>query len=211
MDTVVGVVSEVKYLGLDAPDDGTVYWPISDRELARFLVVRTHADPSTLLPALQRVVREIDPSAPLSSVATLDDLVTQSLERPQSLSLLVAAFALVALVLSVVGIYGVMGFYVQQHRKDISIRMALGGSSAEVLRLVMGHGMRVVITGVVVGVLAALGLARLMSNLLFGVSAADARTFATVSGALVMVALAACFVPARRAVGVQPATVLRND
>jgi putative ABC transport system permease protein len=124
--------------------------------------------------------------------------------------LLVAAFALVALVLSVVGVYGVMGYYVQQHLKDIGIRMALGGSAADVLRLVMGHGMRVVVTGVFVGVLAALGLTRLMSSLLFGVSAADALTFVTVTGALVIVALAACFVPARRAVGIQPATILRN-
>jgi putative ABC transport system permease protein len=209
--SVVGVVSEVKYLGLDRPDDGTVYWPLSERTLARFLVVRTHADPSTLLPTLQRVVRELDPSAPLSNVATVDDLVAQSLERPQSLSLLVGAFALVALVLSVVGIYGVMGYYVQQHLKDIGIRMALGGSPADVLRLVIGHGMRVVITGVMVGVLAALGLARLMSSLLFGVSAADALTVSTVSGALVIVALVACFVPARRAIVVQPAIVLRSE
>lgn len=209
--SVVGVVSEVKYAGLDKPDDGTVYWPMPERGLARFLVVRTHADPSTLLPALQRVVRELDPSAPLSNVTTIDDLVAQSLERPQSLSLLVATFALAALVLSGVGIYGVMGYYVQQHLRDIGIRMALGGSSADVMRLVIGHGMRVVITGVFFGVLAALGLTRLMSSLLFGVSAADALTFVTVSGALVIVALAACFPPARRAVGIQPATVLRND
>jgi predicted permease len=209
--SVVGVVSEVKYLGLDAPDAGTVYWPMPQEGLSRFLVVRTHGDPSSLLPTLQRAVRELDPSVPVSNIATMDDLVSQSLERPQFLSLLMAAFALVALVLSVVGIYGVMGYYVQQHRKDIGIRMALGGSSADVLRLVMGDGMRVVITGVFVGVLAALGLTQLMSSLLFGVGAADALTFVTVSGALVIVALAACFVPARRAVGIQPATVLRND
>ncbi|OFW10001.1 MAG: hypothetical protein A3H96_03335 [Acidobacteria bacterium RIFCSPLOWO2_02_FULL_67_36] len=211
--SVGGVVSEVKYLGLDKPDDGTVYWPMrgTERGLDRFLVVRTHASPSGVLPALQRAVREIDPSVPLSKVATMNDLVAQSLERPQSLSFLVAAFALVALVLSVVGIYGVMGYYVQQHRKDISIRMALGGSSADVLRLVMGDGMRVVIAGIFVGALAALGLTRLMSSLLFGVSAADALTFVTVSAGLAIVALAACFVPARRAVGIQPAAVLRND
>jgi predicted permease len=209
--SVVGVVSEVKYVGLDAPDTGTAYWPMPEDGLSRFLVVRTHGDPSSLLPTLQRTVREVDPSVPVSNVATMDELVSQSLERPQSLSLLVAAFALVALVLSVVGIYGVMGYYVQQHRKDIGIRMALGGSSADVLRLVMSDGMRVVLTGVFVGVLAALGLTQLMSSLLFGVSAADVLTFVTVSGALVIVALAACFVPARRAVGIQPATVLRND
>ncbi|MGH9348775.1 MAG: ABC transporter permease [Vicinamibacterales bacterium] len=209
--SVVGVVSEVKYLGLDKPDDGTVYSPLSNRGLARFLVVRTHRDPSEALPALRRTVRELDPSAPLSSVATMDDLVVRSLARPQSLSLVVAALALVALLLSVVGIYGVMGYYVQQHLKDIGIRMALGGSSADVLRLVVGQGMRVVLVGVVCGVLAALGVTRLLSSLLFGVSAADALTFVTVCGALVIVALAACVVPARRAVGIQPAAVLRSE
>jgi predicted permease len=209
--SVVGVVSEVKYLGLGRPDDGTVYAPMPEGGLTRFLLVRAHADPPTLLPALQRAVREADPSAPLSNVATMDERVAQSLERPQSLSLLVAAFALVALVLSVVGIYGVMGYYVQDHVKDISIRMALGGRSADVLRLVMADGMRVVSIGVFLGVLAGLGLTRLMSSLLFGVSAADARTFVLVSGALVIVALAACFVPARRAVAIPPATVLRNE
>jgi putative ABC transport system permease protein len=209
--TVVGVVSGVKYLGLDHPDDGTVYWPLSESTLGRFLVVRTHADPSTLSPTLQRVVRELDPSAPLSNVATVDDLVAQSLHGPQSLSILVGAFAFAALLLSVVGIYGVMGYYVQQHFKEIGIRMALGGSSADVLRLVIGHGMRVVIIGMIFGVLAALGLAQLMSSLLFGVSAADALTVVTVSGALVLVAFVACFVPARRAVAIQPAAILRND
>jgi ABC-type antimicrobial peptide transport system permease subunit len=154
---------------------------------------------------------ELDASAPLSNLATMNDLIAQSIERPQSLSGLVATFALVALVLAVVGIYGVMGYYVQQHLKEIGIRIALGGSSADVLRLVVGHGMRAAIAGVFLGVLVALGLTRWMSSLLFGVSAADALTFVTVSGALVVVALAACFVPARRAVGIQPATVLRND
>lgn len=209
--SVVGVVTDVKYLGLDAPDEGTVYWPLSEQTLARFLVVRTQASTSSLLPALQRTVRELDPSAPLSNVATMSDLVAESLERPQSLSLLVATFAIVALVLSVVGIAGVTGNYVQQHQKDISIRMALGGSPGDVLRLVLGQGMQVVAAGVAAGLLAALGLTRLMSSLLFGVSALDPRTFALVTGGLVVVAFAACFVPARRAAGIEPANVLRNE
>jgi predicted permease len=210
--SVVGVVSEVKYLGLDKPDDGTVYSPMrGNEELARFLVVRTHADPSGVLPALQRTVRALDPSAPLSAVATMDDLVEQSVEGPQSMSLLVATFALVAVVLSGVGIYGVMGYYVQQHIKEIGIRIALGGGSADILRLVVGQGMRVVIIGVACGIVVALGATRWLSSLLFGVSSADPLTFVTVSGALVIVALAACFIPARRAVGIQPAAVLRNE
>jgi putative ABC transport system permease protein len=209
--SVVGVVSEVKYAGLDKPDDGTVYWPMSNQGLARFLVVRSHGNPSSVLPALQRTVRDLDPSTPLSDVMTMDDRIAQSLERPQSLTFLVASFALVALVLSVVGIYGVMGYYVQQHLKEIGIRIALGGSSADVMQLVVGQGMRVVIVGVVCGLLAALGVTRLLSSLLFRVSAGDALTFASVTGALVIVALVACFVPARRAIGVQPATVLRSE
>ena len=208
--SVVGVVSEVKYLGLDKPDQGTVYSPLSG-SLFRYVVVRTHADPHTLLPAVRQVVRELDPSAPLSNVATIDELVTQSLERPQSLSLLVGSFALVALVLSIIGIYGVMAYYVQQHSKDISIRVALGGSSADVMRLVVGQGMKVVASGIVIGVLAALALTRLMSSLVFGVGAADAFTFVGVSSLLLTMALVACFVPARRAIGMQPAAVLRNE
>ncbi len=208
--TVVGIVSEVKYAGLDKPDQGTVYSPMN-LPFFRYLMMRTHADPLTVLPLVRQVVRELDPSVPFSSVATIDELVAQSLERPRSLSLLVGGFAAVALVLSVVGIYGVMVYYVQQHAKDIGIRLALGGSPADVLRLIVAQGMTVVASGLVVGLLTALALTRLMSSLLFGIGAADAFTFASVSILLLAVALVACFVPARRAIGVQPAVVLRNE
>jgi putative ABC transport system permease protein len=208
---VVGVVTEVKYVGLDAPDQGTVYSPMSGSSLFRYLVVRTHTDPLNVLPAVRHVVRELDPSAPLSNVATIDELVAQSLEQPQSLSLLVGGFALVALILSVVGIYGVMAYYVQQHTKDISIRLALGGSSSDVLRLIVGQGMTVVSSGVVVGLLVALVLTRLMSSLLFAVGAADMFTFVAVTFLMLAVAFVACLVPATRAIGVQPGTVLRTE
>jgi putative ABC transport system permease protein len=207
---VVGVVTEVKYVGLDARDEGTVYTPMSG-SLFRYVLLRTAGDPVTVLPAVRQVVRELEPSAPFSNIATIDELVSQSLEQPQSLSLLVAGFALVALILSVVGIYGVMAYYVQQHLKDVSIRVALGGRSADVLRLIVGQGMKVVTAGVAVGVLSAFAVTRLMSSLLFGVAPADALTFAVVTTLLLTVALVACFVPARRATGVQPAVVLRNE
>jgi putative ABC transport system permease protein len=208
--SVVGVVSEVKYVGLDKPDQGTVYSPLSG-SLSRHLVVRTHTDPATVLPALRQVVREMEPDAPLSSVATIDDLVAQSLERPQSLSILVGGFAVIALALSVFGIYGVMAYYVQQHLRDIGIRMALGGDSADVLRLIVGQGMKVVVLGVAIGLLTAFGLARLAASLLFGVGAADPFIFTAVSAVLLTVALAACVVPARRAIRVQPAAILRSE
>jgi putative ABC transport system permease protein len=125
---VVGVVSEVKYTGLDKPDQGTVYWPMAGRGVSlpvaqsvsrvRYLVVRTKSDSSIVLPAVRRIVRDLDPSLPLSDAATMEELVAQSLQRPRSLSVLVGSFAIVALVLSLVGIYGVMAYYVQQHAKD---------------------------------------------------------------------------------------------
>jgi putative ABC transport system permease protein len=219
--TVVGVVSDVKYAGLDKPDQGTVYTPMAGRGVTlpieqatsrfRYLILKTGVEASTFVPAVTQVVRELDPSLPLSNVATVDELVARSLQRPRSLSRLVGAFAIVALILSIVGVYGVMAYYVQQHAKDISIRLALGGTPGDVLRLIVGQGMRLVAGGVVVGVVAAILLARLMSSLLFGVGAADAFTLVAVTGGLLAVALVACLVPARRATGLPPAAVLRND
>jgi len=163
------------------------------------------------LPAVRQVVRDIDPTLPFSDSATMEEMVARSLEQPRSLSLLVAGFAIVALLLSTVGIYGVMAYYVQQHAKDISIRLALGGSPRDVLRLVVGQGMTVVATGVFVGIGVAFVATRLMSTLLFGVGATDAATFAAASAFLLTIALVACVIPAKRATGLQPATVLRNE
>lgn len=208
--TVVGVVSEVKYEGLDQPDQGTVYWPL-DGGTFRFLVVRTEGDPLNVAPAVREAVRELEPAAPLSNVATVASLVDQSLLRPQSLSLLVASFAGVALLLSIIGIYGVMGYYVQQHLKEISIRIALGGSRGDVAKLVIGQGMIVVATGVLAGAALAFAATRLMASLLFGVGAADPGTFTAVGVLMLLVALIACALPAWRAMRVQPAAILRNE
>ena len=131
--------------------------------------------------------------------------------RPQSLSLLVASFAGVALLLSIIGIYGVMGYYVQQHLKEISIRMALGGDRRDVARLVVGQGMAVVAVGVAAGAALAFAATRLMSSLLFGVGAADPLTFTVVVVMMFTISLLACAVPAWRAMRVQPAVVLRNE
>lgn len=208
--TVVGVLSEVKYDGVDQPDQGTVYFPMNGGTF-RFLIVRSGGDPLSLAPMVRQAVRELEPAAPLSNVATAAGLVDQSLLRPQSLSMLVASFAGVALLLSVIGIHGVMGYYVQQHLKEISIRMALGGNRADVARHVVGQGMMVVMAGVIAGTALAFAATRLMSSLLFGVGAADPWTFSGVALMMVAVALLACAVPAWRAMRVQPAVVLRNE
>jgi putative ABC transport system permease protein len=208
--TVVGVVSDVKYDGIDQPNQGTVYFPLTGSTF-RFLIVRSNGDPKALTPMVRDAVRALEPGAPLSNVATVADLVDQSLLRPQSLSILVTSFAAVALLLSIIGIYGVMGYYVQQHLKEISIRMALGGSRGDVGKLVVGQGMMVVIGGVIAGTLLAFAATRLMASLLFQVGAADPMTFVAVTTLLIVVALLACAVPAWRAMRLPPAAVLRNE
>lgn len=216
-ETVVGVVSPVKYDGLAAREQGTVYSLMPQRGEAvdgsrsRYVMLRTSADPSTVLPAVRRTLRELDPNRPLARVATIDELVAQSLRVPRALSLLIGALSSVALVLAVVGIYGVMAHYVQQHAKDISIRLALGGRPGSVLRLILGRGLALVGSGVGAGVVIAAVLVRVLSGVFFGVSALDPATFAGVAVLLIGVATLACWIPAARAVAAEPASVLRND
>ena len=208
---VVGVVSDVDYNGLENRDEGAVYTAMPRETRGRYVLLRTHVDAASLGPSLLQTVRELDPSLPLSNLATIDDVVARSLDGPRSLSLLIGSLAVVALMLSVVGIYGVMSYNVQQQAKDISIRLALGASRRTVLRLVLSQGMAVVAAGVVIGLIAASFLTRLMASLLFGVSARDLTTFTSVSVLLCAIALLASLMPARRAVRAQPAVVLRNE
>jgi putative ABC transport system permease protein len=208
--TVVGVVSAVKYAGLDRPDDGTVYTPLAGGT-SRFLVVRASGEPHSIAEPVRRVVRQLEPSAPVSDVATVGALVDQSLARPQSLSLLVSTFAAIALLLSAIGINGAMAYYVQQHLREICIRMALGGSRADVARLVIGQGMGVVGLGVLVGLAAAASTTRFMASLLSGVGALEPSAYVSAGVMLFLVALIACALPAWRAMRLQPAAVLKGD
>jgi putative ABC transport system permease protein len=218
--TVVGVVSTVKYDGLGAPDQGVVYTPMMDRGQGladsysgrtRYLVVRAAAASSTLVPEVRKALRALDPDVPLARVATIDELVEQSLEQPRGLSLLVGALAIVALALSIVGIYGVMAHYVQQQAKDISIRLALGGSPRGVLGLMVRRGMTLVAWGMAAGVGAAIVFTRLLVASLFGVGPRDPATFTAVVALMVAGAFVACVIPAARVVAVEPANVLRTD
>jgi predicted permease len=218
--TIVGVVDSVKYDGLEAGDQGIVYTPMAERGeglagsssgRTRYLVVRTAASTSAIVPQMRKVLRNLDPDVPLSRVATIDELVDTSLEQPRGLSALVGALAIVALALSIVGIYGVMAHYVQQQAKDISIRLALGGSQRGVLALMVRRGMTLVASGVAAGVVAAAVFARLLATMLFGVTPRDPLTFSAVTALMLVGALVACGVPAARAVAVEPAEVLRTD
>jgi predicted lysophospholipase L1 biosynthesis ABC-type transport system permease subunit len=208
--TVVGVVGTVKWTGLDAPDEGTVYSPLVDRPNAHF-VVRASGDPAPMGPGLRQALKELDPGLALADVATGDELVSDSLAAPRYLSVLVGMFALAALVLSVVGIYGVMAYFVQQHSRDIGIRMALGGDPSAMRRMVVLQGLRLAGVGVALGVGAAFLTAQLMTTLLLDVSPTDPWAMAAVPAALVAVAGLACLAPARRAAGVNPSEILRES
>jgi putative ABC transport system permease protein len=208
--TVVGVVENITFAGLDQPAQGTVYTPLQP-SLTGFLLVRTRTAPSAALPGMQRAVRELDPEAPLTSLATIDALVEQSLVQPRATSLLLAGFATLALLLSLVGIYGVLAYYVQQQSKEISIRLALGGTIGNIRRLIVGQGMVVAAAGVVVGLALAAASTRFMTTLLFGVGALDPYVFTSVGVLLLVAAAAACYFPALRASRLPPAAALRAD
>jgi predicted permease len=206
--TVVGVVGTVKYLGLDAPDQGTVYWPLRDRDRNRYVLLRS-TQPAALTEPLRQAFRELDPGLALSGIATVDQLVNDSLARPRYLSVLVATFGAAALALSLVGIYGVMTYFVQQHRRDIGIRVALGGDPVQIARRVVGQGLTIVAIGVAAGIGATFLMTRIISSVLFGVSPTDPATLVIVPGLLLAAAVIACVGPARRAAAVDPVEVLR--
>jgi putative ABC transport system permease protein len=207
---VVGQVTDARWGGLNSDPDGTVYFPISNENSA-FAVVRTNGDPSALEAPMRAAFRDLDPSLPLTNVETGRDLIDGELATPKYLSVLTAVFGATALILSIVGIYGVMTHFVQQHTRDIGIRVALGGEPTQVRRMIIMRGLRLVFVGVAVGIAAAAAGGRYLSSLAFGISATDPRVIGLVAMTLVMIAAVACLIPARRASRVDPAEILRES
>ena len=175
------------------------------------VVLRTDGDPGTIMSAVRQTVYETDPRQVIYAVQTLEDVIGGSLAARRLSMILLGTFAGLALVLSCVGIYGVVSYVVGQRTREIGVRMALGAQGRDVMRLVLGQGTRMALLGVVAGIGAALGLTRLMANQLFGVSAHDPLTFAAVAVVLLLVALLACYIPARRALRVDPIVALRHE
>jgi predicted permease len=207
---IIGVVGDVHQMGLDAAPEPTVYWPHPELVMSGMtILVRTSNDPFALASAARAELQQLDPELPLAGVATMDQLLADSLSRSRFTMLLLGIFAAVALVLAAVGIYGLIAYSVTQRTQELGIRIALGAQRRDVLRLVLAQGTRLTLLGVAIGILAALAFSRLLATLLFGVSATDPLTFAGVAGLLVVVALAACFIPARRATRVDPIVALR--
>jgi len=209
---IVGIVGDVKLYGLDQETTLQTYEPYTQQPFTFMsLVVRTAGDPTGLNAAIRNEVLQLDKEQPVSSITTLDRLVATSVAQRKFSMLLLGVFAAVAMALAAVGIYGVLSYAVTQRTHEIGIRMALGAGRRDVLRLVVGHGMILTGIGVGVGLVAAFLLTRLMTTLLFGLSATDPLTFGAIALLLVSIALLACWIPARRAAKVDPMIALRFE
>ena len=209
--TVVGVVGDARYRELnDIRLD--VYVPYRQTRVpVRYLVVRTATDPNELTPIARRELAALDPNQALTGIMTMEQLVADALARPRFNSLLLGLLGLLTAALAAVGIYGVMNYSVARRTQEIGIRMALGAQGSDVLRLVVKQGMRLVMIGLAVGLAAAFTLTRLMTSLLYGVGALDPITFAVILLLLTAVALMACYIPARRAMKVDPMEAIRYE
>ena len=209
--TIVGVVGDIKWNGLAEEDNRALYRPLSQSALGPVsIVVRTTGDPAAVAATFRGLVAALDGDTPVSDIRTAEALIGQSVAKPRFTASLLAAFALVALFLGAVGVYGVLAYTVSRRTQEIGVRMALGARTRDVLRLVLGQALAVTLAGVVIGLVAAFAATRAMSTLLFGISPADPVVFAGVAGTLVVVALAASWIPARRASRVDPVVAVRS-
>jgi predicted permease len=210
---VIGVVGEMKYRGLpnNPTADPDIYGPWSDEERDILLVIRTALDPAGLAPAVRNAIHEIDKTIPIYDVATMTEQIGAQTARNRFTSWLMGIFAAVALLLAMVGVYGVMSYSVTRRTQEIGVRMALGANRPQVLLLIVGQGLPLILAGIVAGLAVSFALTRLIATLLYGVTPTDAFTFTTVTALLVSIALFACWMPAVRASRVDPLVALRHE
>jgi predicted permease len=210
--TIVGVVGDMKSDGFDAPTAPHIYLPaFQGPPYASVLFLRTHASPGTLGDSIRAAVQSIDSNLPLFGVRTMDEVISRSMaERRFALEIL-AIFAGVALLLAAIGIYGVMSYSFSRRIHEIGIRVALGAQRIDIMRMVLGEGMRLVMVGLIAGLIGAAALTRFLRSLLFNVTSTDPVVFASIAGLLAAVALLACYIPARRATHVDPLVALREE
>ncbi len=216
--TIVGVVADTRHFGLDQEVRPEIYWPyLQARNIVMRLVVRAAPDSSSpanfsgLAAAIRNQVRAVDLNVPVNQVVRMDERLSNSVAPRRYQTLLFGAFAALALVIATVGMYGVLSYAVSRRTHEIGVRMALGAQVGDVLRMVVRQGMRLTLIGVALGLAASLALTRVMKNLLFNVSPTDSATFASITLLLVIVALLASYIPARRATKVDPLTALRHE
>jgi predicted permease len=210
--TIVAVVGDVKGRGLDATAPPQVYLPHAQHPVDSLtLVVRTAGDPLAFVPAARADLASLDRDLPLAAVRTMDDVIGRSIAERRFTMLLLATFAAVAVLLAAIGVYGVLAYLVSQRTQEIGVRLAIGATPEDVARLFVREGAGLTLAGVACGLAGALAVTRTLSTLLFGVTTTDPVTFASVAGALAIVALLASYVPARRAARVDPMAALRTE
>lgn len=214
--TIVGIVGNVKsftvFKEMGYVTDACVYIPLKqDGGDSVSIFIRTAASPAPLIPAIRSEFSKVDSTLPSPDVVTMNDWLAQFVTQPRLRAILLGIFAALALLLCAIGIYGVLAQSVARRRREIGIRMAVGAEPRDVLRLVIGQGIRLTLMGIVLGIAGSLMLVRLLTNLLYGVSASDPLTFAVVSAVLLVVALLACYIPARRAMKIDPMVALRHE
>jgi putative ABC transport system permease protein len=209
---IIGVVRDVRHAALETPARAMTYWPYPELAYSGLtLVVRTESEPLAAVNAIRREVLALDKDQPIADISTMEQLLSDSVSRARFSAMLLGVFAGVALLLAAVGIFGVMSYGVSERTHEIGLRMALGAQASDVLTLVVRQGMVLTLGGIVIGLGAAFALTRVMSSLLYGVSATDPLTFAAISVLLAAVALLACYLPARRATKVDPMIALRYE
>jgi len=210
--TIVGVVGDTKLYGLANPARLEVYNScFQDPTSEMDLVVKSKTDPAALTSSIREAVQSVDKDQPIFAISTMNQLVSNSVATQRITLVLLGLFSGLALILGAIGIYGVISYSVAQRTREIGVRTALGAQSRDVLRLVMGDGVKIAFFGLIFGLAGALALTRLMASLLFEVKPADFTTFASVAIVLALVALVACYIPARRAAGVDPLVALRHE
>jgi putative ABC transport system permease protein len=212
MREIIGVVADVKFKNLTSEWMPTTYVPQAQIPIGRLtVIVRTAGDPSILSRPLAETVRSIDPDLPAYNVKTVEEYLDGTIAIPRFNTLLLGIFAGLALLLTAIGLYGVISYSVAQRTHEIGVRMALGAQPREMMRLVVGQGVRLALLGVGLGLIAAFAFTHFLSSLLFGVTATDPVSFVTVVVILLAVVLLACYVPARRAMRVDPMVALRYE
>jgi putative ABC transport system permease protein len=209
---IIGIVGNVRYDSLIDEAPPAVYFPHPDLAYPFMtLVVRTDGDPTAIAPAIQREIRALDPNQPVSDVRTMNQVMSEWVARSRFNTLLLGLFAGLATLLSAVGIFGVMNYSVALRTRELGLRLAVGAQPRQVLLLVLRQGLALTVAGVVLGLLAAFALTRLLSGLLFGIGAVDVTTFTSISLLLIVVSLLACYLPARRAMQIDPLSALRYE
>jgi putative ABC transport system permease protein len=210
---VVGVVGDVKPNGPQEPVGSMIYWPYPQfPSLFNYLVVRTaNREPLSVLAGIKAQVHAVNPDQPVSQVRTMEQVLGESMAQRRFSLALIGIFAVLSVLLAAIGVAGVMAFLVAQRTQEMGIRMALGAQRADVFGLVLRQGMRMTFLGMLIGLAGAFGLTRLLSGMLYGVKPGDPLTFALVSAFLIVVALVACWLPARSATRVDPMVALRYE